>query len=255
MTALLEGKTETKLYSKEDLMRVNRFRFPSHVAIVMDGNRRFAKRRGLPAMTGHFRGAASLTRVVRGASELGIQVLTVYAFSTENWKRPPVEVNALMRLFKTYLLRQKKEMIEEGVRLNVIGDTSKLPKDVRRVLEDTLEATREGKQIDLVVAFNYGARDEIKRAVTAIVEDCLESKLSKDAITEEMISGYLDTARWKDPDLVIRTGGESRISNFLLWQISYSEVLMTNVLWPDFNEKDLLAAVLEYQTRETRIGK
>ena len=140
-SALVDDKIETELYSEEELMRVNRVRFPEHVAIVMDGNRRWAKKRGLPAMTGHWKGAEALTTVVRAASELGIKVLTVYAFSTENWKRSPVEVNALMRLFKSYLLRQRNEMIAEGVRLNVIGDTSKFPKDVRRVLEDSLEAT------------------------------------------------------------------------------------------------------------------
>jgi undecaprenyl diphosphate synthase len=192
---------------------------------------------------------------VRAASGYGIKVLTVYAFSTENWKRSAVEVKALMRLFKSYLIRQRDSMIEEGVRLNTIGDISKFPKDVNRVFEETVEATKGGTKLDLVIALNYGARDELKRALGAMIEDCLAKKISKEELSEELISSYLDTARWKDPDLLIRTSGESRISNFLLWQISYAEVVVTDVPWPDFTEKDLLAAIHEYQKRELRLGK
>jgi len=228
---------------------------PEHVAIIMDGNRRWAKKRGLPASAGHLRGAETLTEIVRAASNFGIKVLTVYAFSTENWKRSVVEVKALMHLFKTYLIRERNSMIEEGVRLNMIGDMSRVPKDVLEVFEETIEATKGGTKMDLVVAINYGSRDELKRAIGTMIEDCLAKKISKEELSEDLISSYLDTAKWKDPDLLIRTSGESRISNFLLWQISYAEVMVTDVLWPDFTEKDLLAAIHEYRKREQRQGK
>ncbi len=254
-SALIEDKAEVKTYSEEELAQLNHFRMPEHVAIIMDGNRRWAQQQGLPLMAGHWRGAERLAQNVRAAVDLGIKTLTVYAFSTENWKRPPMEVKALMRLFKTYLLRQRDVMIKEGVRLSAIGDLSKFSKDVRLIIEDVVEATSAGDRLDLVIALNYGGRDELKRAVSAIVEDCLAKKLSKKEVSEDLIASYLDTAQWKDPDLLIRTSGESRISNFLLWQISYSEVIVTDVLWPNFSEKDLLAAILEYQKRELRLGK
>lgn len=228
---------------------------PEHVAIIMDGNRRWAKNQGLPLMAGHWRGAERLTEIVKSAADMGIKVLTVYAFSTENWKRTPLEIRALMRLFKTYLTMQCKPMIAEGVRLSTIGDISKFPKGVLKVLEETIEATKGGAKIDLVLALNYGGRDELKRAISAIIDDCMANKISKEELSEDLISTYLDTAKWKDPDLLIRTSGESRVSNFLLWQISYSEVIVKDVLWPDFGEKDLLEAVMEYQKRELRLGK
>ncbi len=240
--------------TKEPLKK-NSVRAPEHVAIIMDGNRRWAKNLGLPMSAGHWRGAERLIQIVRAAKELGIKILTVYAFSTENWGRSAVEVKALMRLFKTYLKLQQSVMIEEGVRLNTIGDISKFPKDVLKVLEETIAATKDGTKLDLVIALNYGARDELKRAFSAILDDCLAKKISKEELSEELISSYLDTAKWKDPDLLIRTSGERRLSNFLLWQISYAEVYVTDVLWPDFSEKDLLEAVLKYQEREQRLGK
>jgi len=252
-SALFETEAASKIYSQQELSQV--ICPPEHVAIIMDGNRRWAAREGLSFMIGHSRGAEQLTQIVRASKELGIKILTVYAFSTENWKRSSIEVKSLMRLFKTHLLRQKNLMIEEGIRLNVIGDLSKFPKDVLRVLDETLKATKEGGRFDLVIALNYGGRDELRRAISAIIEDCLSKKIFKNELSEELIASYLDTAKWKDPDLLIRTSGESRISNFLLWQISYSEVIVTDVLWPDFNEKDLLASVLEYQKRELRLGK
>ncbi|NGX39670.1 MAG: Ditrans,polycis-undecaprenyl-diphosphate synthase ((2E,6E)-farnesyl-diphosphate specific) [Chlamydiae bacterium] len=254
-SALIEEKAPERLFTEEELAQVAGFRLPQHVAIIMDGNRRWAKQGGLPAMAGHWRGAENLTHIVRAARELGIKVLTVYAFSTENWNRPPLEIKALMRLFNTYLLRQKPYLIEEKVRLNVIGDLTKLSKDLRRTVDETVEATQKGDSFDLVIALNYGGRDELRRAIHSIVEDCTQGKVKKEAITEELIGEYLDTAQWKDPDLLIRTSGESRVSNFLLWQISYSEVLVTDVLWPDFCEKDLFRAVLEFQSREMRLGR
>ncbi len=248
---LLEPKTEHKIYHPHQLAQLKKGPFPENIALIMDGNRRWAKKEGLPPISGHWRGAETLTRIVQAARELGVKVLTVYGFSTENWKRSPLEIKALMRVFKAYLVRQRAEMVAEGVRLNVIGDLTKFPKDVQKTLADSLEATKNGDNLDLVVALNYGARDEMKRAIQKIVEDCIE----KEEISEALISSYLDTARWKDPDLLIRPSGESRLSNFLLWQASYSEVIFTETYWPAFNEIDLLNAVLEYQRRELRLGK
>lgn len=254
-SALIEQKADTKLYTPEELSLINRFRFPEHVAIVMDGNRRWAKKRGLPPIAGHWHGVEALSLLVKAASELGIKVLTVYAFSTENWNRSPIEVKSIMRLLKSYLLRKRPEMVEQGVRLNMIGDVTKFPQDVQRVLQESIEMTKKGTTLDLVVALNYGSRDEIKRAVQTIVQDCLSNKIAKEELTEQVIAGYLDTARWKDPDLLIRTSGENRVSNFLLWQISYSEIYVSQVLWPDFCEKQLLQAILEFQKRELRLGR
>jgi len=254
-SALIEEKVTEKTYSARGIIHLNKERIPEHVAIIMDGNRRWAKKRGLLPMAGHRKGAETLTQITRVAGDLGVKTLTVYAFSTENWKRAPFEVHALMKLFKTYLIKQCPVMIDEGVRLNVIGDVSKFPKDVRDTLEKTLVATEKGRRFDLVLALNYGGRDEIKRAICSIVEDYAREKISKEEISEKLIGQYLDTAKWRDPDLLIRTSGESRISNFLLWQISYSEVVVTDVLWPDFSEKELLNALLEYQKRELRLGR
>ncbi len=229
-------------------------RIPSHVAVIMDGNRRWAKRRGLPALVGHWKGAETLIKIVRAASRMGVKVLTTYSFSTENWKRSRREVEGLMRLFKTNLIRQRRAMIAEGVKLGAIGDLAGLPPDVRAVLTESIDATKHGNKIELVLALNYGGRDELKRAIGAIVDDCLAGKISKGQVSEEMIARYLDTAAWKDPNLLIRTSGESRLSNFLLWQISYSEMVIMDVLWPDFSETDLHDALLEYQRREHRLG-
>lgn len=246
---------EEKLYSDEQLARVDLYRVPQHVAIAMDGNRRWASKRHMPKTKGHWYGAEALITVVRAALELKIQVLTVYSLSTENMQRSSAEVSTLMRVFKANLISQKELMVREGVRLETIGDITKLPEDLQLVLRETKEATKHGRNLDLVLALNYGARDEIKRAIWKLIDDCSAGKISKSAITEEIISAYLDTAPWKDPDVLIRPSGESRISNFLLWQISYTEVFMTDVLWPDFCEKDLLAAILEYQKREVRKGR
>jgi len=227
---------------------------PRHVAIIMDGNRRWAKHRGLPPTAGHWRGAATLTRIVRASSDLGIKTLTVFVFSTENWKRPPEEIDALMNLIKIYLIKQRESMLKEGVRLDSIGDLSPFPKEVQEELEKTKKVTANGSKIDLVLALNYGGRDEIKRTIQAVVKDCLEGKLSSETLTEETITSYLDTAKWEDPQLIIRTSGEKRLSNFLLWQASYAEVYISEVLWPDFQEKDLFQALKEHQRRVRRIG-
>ena len=229
-------------------------RVPEHVAIIMDGNRRWAKRRGLSTLAGHWKGAETLTSTVRAAEKLGIKVLTVYAFSTENWMRPSEEVEALMYLFKSYLLGQRAQMISEGVRLEAIGDLKRLPEDVYKVLEETRALTAHCSNIQLVLALNYGGRDDIRRAALSIIDDCIQGKLTKQELSEEIFSSYLDTAKWKDPELLVRTSGQNRLSNFLLWQISYAEVYITEVLWPDFNEAELKKAIIEYQKRDRRLG-
>ncbi len=229
-------------------------RIPKHVAIIMDGNRRWAKNQGLPSMVGHWHGADALTKIVESASALGVKVLTVYAFSTENWKRTQEEVDSIMKLFRMYLIGQKDRMVREGVRLGTIGDTRRFPASVKETLDDVKRATAGGDKIDLVLAVNYGARDDIKRALVSIVEDCQLGRLHKEDITEALIARYLDTAPWGDPDLLIRTSGESRLSNFLLWQISYAEVYITDVLWPDFNNNELMRAVAAFQKRARRTG-
>jgi undecaprenyl diphosphate synthase len=249
-----EMSETVSIYSPEDLKELDTTRIPHHIAIIMDGNRRWARRRQLPWMMGHWEGAETLTKIVRAASQLGIKVLTVYSFSTETWRRSQEEVNALMALFISYLAGQKESMISEGVKLEAIGNLAKLPQEVRDVLDDTRSATACNDKIELVLALSYGGRDDIRRAAVAIVTDCMQGKLNKEDISEDLFSRYLDTSKWKDPDLLIRTSGEKRISNFLLWQISYTEVHTTDVVWPDFSEQDLLSAVIDFQKRERRLG-
>ncbi len=243
-----------EVYTTEELALIEGDLLPQHIAIIMDGNRRWAKQRQLPYMAGHWKGAEAITQIVKAALELGIKVLTVYAFSTENWGRTAEEIDALMHLYKVYLIRQREFMVNTGIKLGAIGDLSRLPADVLQALEDSRSATLHCTKMDLVLALNYGGRDDIRRAVIAVLEDYAQGKLTKQAVTEELFSTYLDTSKWPDPSLLIRTSGEQRVSNFLLWQISYSEVYISNVLWPDFNEKELLKAVVEYQQRERRLG-
>lgn len=249
--ALIKKST---LFTDEEFALLDQSRIPAHIAIIMDGNRRWAKNRGLPPLVGHWRGAETLSTIVRAASQLGVQMLTVYAFSTENWSRSPLEIQALMRLLKSYLLRKRRSMLEEGVRLSAIGDLNRLPADLRQVLNETIDATSQGQVIELILAISYGGRDEICRATQAIVSDCLRGQLSKESLSEEILSQYLDTAGHPDPDLLIRTSGESRLSNFLLWQASYAEMVISKILWPDFGPRDLLETIVEYQRRELRRG-
>ena len=243
-----------QLVAEQKNLELDPARIPKHVAIIMDGNRRWAKNQGLSPMVGHWKGAEALCVAVESAASLGIKVLTVYAFSTENWGRHPEEVDSLMKLFEMYLRSQKDHMVASGVKLDVIGDVEKIPLSVRETIRDVKESTASGDRIELVLALNYGSRDDIKRAVVSIVEDVEKGLFKKEDITEKLIAGYLDTAKWEDPDLLIRTSGEKRLSNFLLWQISYAEVHYTEVLWPDFNEKTLINAIYEFQKRERRIG-
>ncbi len=248
------AKSRACVYPEEDLSLIDPANVPHHVAIVMDGNRRWAKQQGLPSVMGHWKGADTLTHIVRAAEEIGIKVLTVYSFSTENWSRPQEEIDALMHLFRVYLVEQREPMRLEGVRLKTIGDLSRIPADVVKELEHSISSTADGKKIDLVLAFNYGGRDDIRRAMLAMLKDYDAGKFAKETVSEQMISSYLDTAPWPDPEMLIRTSGEKRQSNFLLWQLSYTEFYHTDVLWPDFNHRDLLEAVIEYQRRQRRAG-
>lgn len=254
-----ESANDSKEFMKtlpveQEELKLDPQRIPRHIAIIMDGNRRWAKKKGVPSMVGHWNGAESLSKIVENAAALGVKVLTVYAFSTENWKRSNDEVDSLMHLFQMYLIGQKDRMIREGVRLATIGDLRRMPPEVKKTLDDVKRATAGGDSIDLVLAVNYGARDDIRRATIGIVEDCMIGRVNKEDISEALISRYLDTAPWGDPELLIRTSGEKRLSNFLLWEISYAEVYVTDVMWPDFDEQELIRAIAEYQKRERRAG-
>ncbi len=241
-------------YSPEILSQLDIRKIPQHVAIIMDGNRRWARQLGHPPMFGHWQGAETLSEVVRAASELGVRTVTVFAFSTENWFRPETEVEALMGIFETYLTRKKEAMVRDGIRLRAIGDLSKLPEAIQLAFCDTAKATERCSKINLVLAMNYGGRDEIRRAMQSILSLYQKQQLPDGNITEELISGLLDTAPFGDPELLIRTSGELRISNFLNWQISYAEIYTSDVLWPDFTPKQLFNAVLAYQKRTKRRG-
>ncbi len=244
----------TSFCSEAPLSLLDEGKIPRHVAIIMDGNRRWAQQHGLPPMIGHLKGAETLTRIVRAASRIGIKTLTVFSFSTENWNRPKLEIDGLMQLFRVYLKKQRAPMVKEGVRLCAIGDLTAMPKSVIRELELSQMATAECKKIDLVLAINYGGRDDIRRAFVSMLIDYEEGKLSKEDFSEQKIREYLDPAPWPDPEIIIRTSGEKRLSNFLLWQSSYSEFCHTDVLWPDFDENELVKAILDFQKRERRLG-
>ena len=242
--------TASAVYSAEELSKIDLLNIPKHIAIIMDGNRRWAKQRGLPPIMGHWEGAETLTDVVKAASELGVKTLTVYAFSTENWGRSDSEVEDLMNIFELYLMRKREMMVRDGVHLDAIGDLNRFPERVLNAFYQTKKATEHCEKINLLLALNYGGRDEIRRAVVKI----LEEKMDSHQITEECIARHLDTFRYGDPDLLIRTSGEMRVSNFLLWQISYAEFFSTEVLWPDFSSKELLKAVEVFQVRSRRLG-
>lgn len=246
----LEVPSLAAIYSSEDLAMIDMQKIPKHIAIIMDGNRRWAKQHGLPSLMGHWEGAEILTETVRAASELGVKTLTVYAFSTENWGRPGTEVEDLMNIFELYLERKRESMLRDGVRLGAIGDLSRMPERVLSAFHLTKKATEHCDRINLVLAMNYGGRDEIRRAIVKMVEE----KLTPDQITEEMIARYLDTGPFGDPELLVRTSGEMRVSNFLLWQISYAEIVSAQVLWPDFSPRELLKAIAVFQKRRRRLG-
>ncbi len=228
---------------------------PGHVAIIMDGNGRWARKRLLNRIHGHEQGAATVREIVTASREIGIRYLTLYAFSTENWQRSPAEVSALMHLLKKFLVQERDLLMKHGIRLHTIGQTERLPSDVRRELDSCLELTRNHSDMVLTLALSYGARAELTRMVRQIASEVQAGTLDVNSITEDLVPGYLYTRGIPDPDLVIRTSGEMRVSNFLLWQIAYSELHITPTLWPDFHRDEYLKIIREYQSRDRRFGK
>ena len=242
------------MISKDLLLKLDPKKLPQHVAIIMDGNGRWAKKRRLPRAAGHLAGVKTVRRIVKTSSDIGIKFLTMYAFSTENWKRPKNEINAIMSLFKIYLKKEISTFNKNNVRLNVIGNTENLSDDLQEIIDNALKKTSANKGLTFTLAINYGSRQEIINAVKNIVNDVEKGIINKD-INESTISKYLYTSDLPDPDLLIRTSGERRISNFLLWQLSYSEIWITDTYWPDFEQAEYIKAILDYQNRQRRFGK
>ena len=238
---------------------LNPERIPRHVAIIMDGNGRWAKQRNLPRIMGHKAGAESVKNIVKSARELNLEVLTLYAFSIENWKRPSFEVQGLMTLLKTFLKSELQNLLDKNISLRCIGEIEKLPPDVQKILLQVIEDTArnaEGKQgLTLNLALSYGSRSEILRAARIMAEKCVSGQFDPEDISEKLFASHLYTAGLPDPDLLIRTGGESRLSNFLLWQLSYAELYITETMWPDFNAERFFEALKYFQGRERRFGQ
>ena len=229
-------------------------KIPAHVALILDGNGRWAKKRGLPRQFGPKKGCETLEQVVEDAARLGIRYLTVYGFSTENWKRPEEEVGALMQLFRFYAKRLLAMAEKNNIRVRMIGERGRFASDIVDAINVLEEKTKKNTGMTFVIAVNYGSRDEITRAVRKIMTDVEEGKIAPEDMTEEVFASYLDTAGIPDPDLMIRTSGELRLSNYLLWQLAYSELYVTECLWPDFNKEELLNAIRQYNKRERRFG-
>jgi undecaprenyl diphosphate synthase len=227
---------------------------PRHVAIIMDGNGRWAAARGLPRGEGHRRGVEALRRTVRAAGDLGIGFLTIFSFSAENWSRPPAEIRELMALLRRFIRHDLADLHKNGVRVRVIGDRENLDVDIRRLLDEAEGLTKDNDKLILVVAFNYGARQEIARAAQRMVAAVAAGDLAVTSVTAEKLASYLDAPDLPDPDLIIRTSGEQRLSNFLLWQAAYSELVFVPTYWPDFDRATLEGAITEYQRRERRFG-
>lgn len=234
---------------EEILKKLDVSKLPQHIAIIMDGNRRWAKSRNLPIIAGHKAGVDSVRTIVEAANKIGIKILTLYAFSTENWQRSKTEVNALMFLLKTVLRKYRQELFENGVRLKVSGDVGAMPGSVQSEINSCVERLKNGKKLLLNIALNYGGRQEIISAVNRIITE------NAGKIDGEKFSKYLYTHPLPDPDLIIRTSGEMRLSNFLLWQSAYSEFYITKALWPDFRQKEFVTAIIDYQERDRRFGK
>lgn len=232
---------------------LDKTRIPAHIAIIMDGNGRWAAKRGLERSYGHQAGVETVRRITAACTKLGVKFLTLYTFSTENWNRPSDEISALMGLVLSSL--EDEIFMKNDVRFRVIGDITRLPEDVQKKLHETEEHTKDNATMTMVVALSYSSRWEITKAVQDIVTDVKAGKISEQAICEDMVSKYLQTAFMPDPDLLIRTGGEVRVSNYLLWQIAYSELFFCDTFWPDFAEEDLYRAIANYQSRQRRFGK
>lgn len=227
---------------------------PEHVALILDGNGRWAKKRGLPRTLGHREGCVTVEKTVEIAARIGIRYLTVYGFSTENWKRSTEEVGALMQLFRYYMVRLLKIASANNVRVRMIGDRSRFDSDIIEGIGRLESKTRDNTGMTFVIAVNYGGRDEICRAAQRLAADCASGKADASGIDEAVFASYLDTADMPDPDLLIRTSGELRLSNYLLWQLAYSEIVVTDCLWPDFNQEELEKAIVQYNRRDRRFG-
>ncbi len=236
------------------LKRIDTKKLPAHVAIIMDGNGRWAKKQGHDRAFGHHKGVDAVRTVAEAAAELGIQYLTLYTFSTENWNRPKEEVDALMHLFVETIEKEIPTLNKNDIRLSAIGNISGLPEINREKLLSTMEQTKNNKKMTLTLALNYSGRWEIVDAMKKMLRDQKKGKLSEEMVDDKIVSSYLNTAHMPEPELVIRTSGEQRISNFLLWQIAYSELYFSPILWPDFGKEDFYEAILEYQRRERRFG-
>ena len=235
--------------------KIDKNRLPRHVAIIMDGNGRWAKAKGKDRSLGHQEGVVSVRKIMDAVTQLGLKYLTLYTFSTENWNRPEEEVQALMSLLVSAIHRETPDMMKKNVRLTAIGDLSRLREDAYNTLQECIDTTSANTGTTLVLALSYSSRWEITRAARQLAQEVLEQKINPNDITEAMVSDHLTTKNIPDPDLLIRTGGEKRISNFLLWQLSYAEFFFTDVFWPDFREEELYEAILYYQQRERRFGK
>ena len=235
--------------------KIDKNRLPRHVAIIMDGNGRWAKAKGKDRSFGHQEGDVSVRKIMDAVTQLGLKYLTLYTFSTENWNRPEEEVQALMSLLVSAIHRETPDMMKKNVRLTAIGDLSRLREDAYNTLQECIDTTSANTGTTLVLALSYSSRWEITRAARQLAQEVLEQKINPNDITEAMVSDHLTTKNIPDPDLLIRTGGEKRISNFLLWQLSYAEFFFTDVFWPDFREEELYEAILYYQQRERRFGK
>ena len=235
------------------MTKENRMRVPNHIAIILDGNGRWAKKRGMPRSFGHVKGCENLEDICEVAKELGVKYLTVYAFSTENWKRSKEEVDGLMKLFRNYLKKCIKISQKNNMRVKVIGDITAFDSDIQESIEKLEDFSKDFTDLHFQIALNYGSRDEITRAVNRMLEDQKAGKLET-PVSQDTISGYLDTAGIPDPDLMIRTSGELRLSNYLLWQLAYSEFYFTDVPWPDFKKEELVKAIEKYNERDRRYG-
>jgi undecaprenyl diphosphate synthase len=247
---------ETTLPDSEIQERLKRSGpIPAHVAIIMDGNGRWAKAHGLPRVAGHREGVRSVRDIVEAASQIGVRVLTLYTFSTENWKRPKNEVSALMKLILSTIRREVTGLVKNNVKVTAMGALDRLPPDAKKSFDEAIERTMSNTGLIMNLALSYGSREEILRAVRKIAEAVRQGDMKPEDIRSETIEGFLDSAGLPDPDLLIRTSGEFRISNFLLWQIAYTEIHVTDVLWPDFRRPDLYRAIDDYQRRERRFGR
>jgi len=237
------------------VINIDKNNIPSHIAIIMDGNGRWAKEHGKHRVFGHKNGVTAVKSVVEGAAELGVKNLTLYAFSTENWNRPKREINALMQLLVNSINSETKTLNKNNIRLLAIGDLQNLPGNCQKTLKKAIEKTSKNTRMNLILALSYSSRWELSTAIKNMIQDALDKKFNLDDINEDLIQSYLTTANLPNPELLIRTSGEMRISNFLLWQIAYSELYFTKINWPDFRKEDLVEAIVEYQSRERRFGK